>query len=51
MKNYFPNDKMYSEMSRREKRAYKRWLAKNDIWDGEEVLERLQKGNLLTVKI
>ncbi len=41
----FHIDKHYSDMNRREKREYKRWLNKNNMWDGAEVIERLQKNN------
>lgn len=32
-----------------ERRRHKRWLKKNDIWDGAEVIERLQKEGRLFV--
>ena len=31
----FRLDKMYSEMNRRERREYRRWLSKNNMWDGQ----------------
>lgn len=43
MKYEIPFDKLYSEMTRGEKRAYKRWLAANKMWDGEVVLENMKK--------
>jgi hypothetical protein len=49
MKTY-PLDKPYSEMTRREKRAYKRWLKKNGYWDGAEVIERLSKEKILNIR-
>jgi len=36
-------DKRYSEMNRLEKRKYKRWLHKNDMWDAEIVCENIEK--------
>jgi len=41
--------KHWNNMTRCEKRAYKRWLRKYDLWDGAEVIERLQKVRLLTI--
>ncbi len=49
-KSYFPAfriDKHYNDMSRRERREYKRWLVKNDIWDGAVVLENLERNKKL----
>ena len=31
----FHIDKHYSDMNRREKRQYKRWLNKHNMWDSE----------------
>ncbi len=39
----FHNEKHYNDMSRRERREYKRWLDKNDMWDGVIVIENLEK--------
>ena len=43
--HYIPNhlDKAYSQMNRRERREYKRWLHKNNLWDGEVFLENHKK--------
>ena len=35
--------KMYSDMNRKEKREYKRWLKKNKQWDSRVWLENLDK--------
>lgn len=43
-------DKHYDEMNRGEKRAYKRWLNKNNLWDGAEVIERLSNQKRLCTK-
>jgi len=32
--------KPYWDMNRKEKREYKRWLLKNNMWDGAEISER-----------
>lgn len=47
----FPSkyDKHYDLMSRREKRDYKRWLEKNNMWDGAIVIENLQREKRLNV--
>lgn len=37
------SDKSYSEMNRSEKRAYKRWLDKRNMWDGEIVIENMER--------
>ena len=42
--------KKYSEMNRRERREYKRWLSKNNLWDGEIVLENLERNKRLFYK-
>ena len=52
----FHIDKHYDDMSRREKREYKRWLEKNNMWDGAIVIENLEKyrqytENKLNIKI
>ena len=39
----YPNPKHPSEMTRREKREYKRWLVKNEYWDGYFVDENHKK--------
>ena len=39
--------KNYSEMSRIEKRAYKRWMWKNGTWDSDEIIERMEKEKTL----
>jgi hypothetical protein len=43
---WFHIDKHYYDMTRREKREYKRWLHKNNCWDGSKfavlVFELLQ---------
>jgi len=43
--------KAYDDMNRQEKRAYKRWLAKNHLWDGAEVIERLSKEKRLNTDL
>jgi hypothetical protein len=35
---WFHIDKHYYDMTRREKREYKRWLHKNNCWDGSIVI-------------
>lgn len=42
-----PFDKHYHDMSRKGKRAYKRWLDKNNMWDGAIVIENLEKSKKL----
>lgn len=42
-------DKHYNDMTRAEKRKYKRWLDKNRMWDGAIVIERMQKDNTLHI--
>tara|TARA_R110000822_G_scaffold47155_5_gene125275 strand:+ start:471 stop:614 length:144 start_codon:yes stop_codon:yes gene_type:complete len=37
-------EKHYNEMTRRERREYKRWLDKHNIWDGAIVSENMEKG-------
>ena len=49
MKRY-PLDKHYHVMSRKEKRAYKRWLDKNNMWDAAIVIENLEKTKNLFYK-
>ena len=39
----FHINKHYNDMTRREKREYKRWLSKNHIWDGAVVIETQEK--------
>lgn len=41
----FRLDKMYSEMNRRDRREYRRWLHKHNMWDGRVVLENLERSN------
>ena len=41
------SEKRYHEMNRNEKRAYKRWLAKNEFWDGDIVIENQERMNKL----
>ena len=36
-------------MNRRERREYKRWLDKNNMWDGAIVIENLERNNRLVV--
>lgn len=43
-------NKHYSDMNRKEKREYKRFLAKNNLWDGAVVLERLQNRKFLQIR-
>lgn len=45
-----PFDKHYHDMTRKEKRAYKRWLDKNNMWDGAIVIENLEKKRKLFYK-
>jgi len=40
----------FDDMTRKQKREYKRWLSKNKLWDGAEVIERLKKKQDLEVK-
>jgi hypothetical protein len=42
-------DKHWNDMTRVEKRAYKRWMNKHQLWDGAEVIERLQYKRLLVI--
>jgi hypothetical protein len=42
-----PFDKHYHDMSRKEKRAYKKWLYKNNMWDGAIVIENLERDRKL----
>jgi len=46
----FHIDKHYNDMNRRERREYKRWLAKNSLWDGAVVIENLERENRLSVR-
>ncbi len=39
----YHSQKHPSEMNRREKREYKRWLAKHQLWDGYFVSENHRK--------
>jgi hypothetical protein len=45
----FHIDKHYNDMNRRERREYKRWLAKHNMWDGAIVSENLERNNRLDV--
>lgn len=36
-------NKHYDDMTRREKREYKRWLNEHDMWDAAEVIERWER--------
>lgn len=40
----------YHKMNKREKRLYKRWLAKNNQWDGEVVIENMKRNGTLTIE-
>lgn len=40
---WFHIDKDYHDMTRSEKREYKRWLDKNGYWDGDIVIENMEK--------
>jgi hypothetical protein len=42
--------KMYREMNRREKREYKRFMWKHRLWDGQEIIERLEKEKKLNIR-
>ena len=46
----FHIDKHYNDMNRRERREYKRWLAKNNLWDGAVVIENLEREKSLSVR-
>lgn len=46
----FHIDKHYNDMNRRERREYKRWLDKNNMWDGAIVIENLERNSLLDVR-
>ena len=41
--------KRFDEMNRKDKRAYRKYLSDNEIWDGEEVLDRLEKNGDLKI--
>jgi len=43
----FHIDKHYNDMNRRERREYKRWLDKNNMWDGAIVIENLERNKKL----
>ena len=43
-------DKHYDDMNRRERREYKRWLDKHNMWDGAIVIENLERNNRLDVR-
>ena len=45
----YNSNKSYGEMTRAEKRKYKRWMAKNNMWDGEEIAERIEKTKRLVL--
>lgn len=42
--------KPYWEMNRGERREYKRWLLKNEMWDGAIVVENQVKSSKLLLK-
>lgn len=42
--------KHYNEMTRIEKREYKRWLHKNNLWDGAEICERFMRDQKIAMK-
>jgi len=42
--------KHYNDMNRKERREYKKWLAKNNMWDGAMVIDNLQKNKLLSIR-
>ena len=46
----FHVDKHYNDMNRRERREYKRWLDKHNMWDGAIVIENLERNNRLNVR-
>jgi hypothetical protein len=46
----FHIDKHYDDMNRRERREYKRWLSKHNMWDGAIVIENLSRNGTLDVK-
>lgn len=39
----YDSDKPYKKMNFKERVRYKRWLSANNMWDGEIVMENLQK--------
>lgn len=43
-------NKHYDDMNRQEKREYRKWLAKNGLWDGAEVIDRKTKNKTLIIK-
>jgi hypothetical protein len=46
----FHIDKHYNDMNRRERREYKRWLEKHQLWDGAVVIENLEREQRLSVR-
>ena len=44
-----PFSKHYNEMNRKERREYKRWLKKNQIWDGAVCVETALRNGSLTI--
>lgn len=40
---WFRLDKHYHDMTRAEKREYKRWLRKHNMWDGAIVAENMER--------
>ena len=45
-----PVDKRYHEMNRAEKREYKRYLAKNNMWDGDIVCENMDRDKNTSIR-
>ncbi len=41
--------KHYSDMTKAEKRQYRKWLVKNNMWDGAELVERLERTKRLNL--
>jgi hypothetical protein len=46
----FHIDKHYNDMNRRERREYKRWLDKHNMWDGAIVIENSERNHRLVVR-
>ena len=45
--SWFHINKRYHDINRTEKGEYKRWLQKNNFWDGDIVIENLENQNAL----
>ena len=43
-------DKHYNDMNRQERREYKRWLEKHQLWDGAVVIENMEREQRLSVR-